>query len=204
MRARRGPQVKSPPRDGGGRSEPSRSRRKDFIGELDPRAAQDAERGGHFRARFVRFQSLAAPFPGDSHPARPLPIEEGKPRACGSTGPPAAPFPGANSMFSSLCGAISGRPQLPGQARRVTLAVSRVWACFHRVRPLQKRGKRAPIARQIASQAPKIPSISFNFLHFLSANRALSTGCAGNRAKKKIHCPSFAPKPYRTWRRGRG
>ena len=57
------------------------------------------------------------------------------------------------------------------------------------------------------NQPPKplqFPSLSFNSLHFLSANRALSMVCAVTRAKKKIHCPSFAPKPYRTWRRWAG
>ena len=51
---------------------------------------------------------------------------------------------------------------------------------------------------------PKAPSISFNVLHCLSANRALSMRCASNRAKKKIHCPSSRPEPCRTSRRWGG
>ena len=57
------------------------------------------------------------------------------------------------------------------------------------------------VAQIEAKQAPKTPSISFHFVPFLSANPALSMRCAGDRAKKKIHCPSSAPKPYRTWRK---
>ena len=55
-----------------------------------------------------------------------------------------------------------------------------------------------------AKQAPKAPSISFDFLPFLSENPALSIRCAGDRAKKKIHCPSSPPEPCRTWRRWAG
>ena len=174
MHARRGPHGKSPPRDSEERSEPSRSRRKDFIGELDPRAAQDAERGGHFRARFVRFQSLGRP-----HSAVRC---RSKKASRGLADRPAR----GRHFRARLTFAFH-----PGQARRVTLALRRAWACFHRVRPLQKRGKRAPIARQIASQAPKTPSISFNFLHFLSANQGLSMACAVFWAKKKISLPRF-------------
>jgi hypothetical protein len=57
------------------------------------------------------------------------------------------------------------------------------------------------LTRIEAKQAAKAPSKSIRFLQFLSANRALSKHCAGDRAKKKITAPLPGQSPCRTWRR---
>ena len=61
--------------------------------------------------------------------------------------------------------------------------------CPRGVRRFQKRQHMCFLAQIEAEQDPKAPSIFFHFLPFLSANRALSMRCAGDRAKKKIHRP---------------
>ena len=84
------------------------------------------------------------------------------------------------------CGTVSRRPSRPQKA-----------VAFRRARRFQRRAGCAGRAQIEANQAPKAPSISFRFFPFLSANRSLSTGCAGRRARKKILCPSSRRVPRR-------
>ncbi len=84
------------------------------------------------------------------------------------------------------CGAVSRRPSRPQKA-----------VAFRRARRFQRRAGCAGRAQIEANQAPKAPSISFRFFPFLSANLALSIGCAGRRVRKKILCPSSRRVPRR-------
>ncbi len=189
MHARRGPHGKSPLWEGGARSEPSRSRRKDFIAELHPRAAQDAERGGHFRARFVRFQRLAAPFPGDTHSACPLPIEEGKPRACGSTGPEGRHFRARIQSFQAFAAPFPGDRSSQGKPARDACAEESMGLLPSRPASSKTRQARANCAANSfpSPQNPfhllQFPSLSFRELRTINGLRGLLA--------KKISLPRF-------------
>ena len=98
----------------------------------------------HFRARIQSFQAFAAPFPGDAQ----WPVH------CGSNPPerrlsdresPAAPFPGADSIFSNPCGAISGR-----------LAIGRV---HRRWRPDRSASRRVVTVGALPCNSSGLPKI---------------------------------------------
>ncbi len=84
------------------------------------------------------------------------------------------------------CGAISGFPETQSRERRVALP-SEGWRRFRQaahVRRLQRRAECVAWRSLELKKATKTLSISFHFFHFLSENRALSTGCTDCRSKK--------------------